>query len=182
MEEKNILQLKVRLLEIKPLIWRRILIEATAGLDDLHRAIQLSMGWENYHLYSFTYGGEHFDFDGDDEPSIKLSTLGLQKGDEIFYEYDFGDCWKHKIRVEKLLDKEAGLFYPRCIDGKRSCPPEDSGGPWGYEDKLEILHDKAHPDYEEVAEWMGGNFDPERFDIKKANNRMEGNLMLTRTS
>lgn len=43
---------------------------------------------------------------------------------------DMGDIWEHTIQIEKALPAEAGVI-PRCIDGKRACPPEDCGGPWG---------------------------------------------------
>ena len=49
------------------------------------------------------------------------------KGDRFEYEYDFGDGWKHEIKVEKVLEPEAGVKYPTCIAGERACPPEESG-------------------------------------------------------
>ena len=29
-----------------------------------------------------------------------------------------------------------------CMDGKRACPPEDCGGPWGYKRYLSVLKSK----------------------------------------
>jgi hypothetical protein len=48
------------------------------------------------------------------------------------YLYDFGDGWEHTIKIERLTDPEPGTFYPRLIEAKGRCPPEDIGGPWGY--------------------------------------------------
>jgi hypothetical protein len=82
------------------------------------------------------------------------------------YEYDFGDSWDHAVLLEKILPTEASVTYPRCIAGKRACPPEDSGGIGGYEEKLEILNHPRRKYYKEVRNWMG-DFDPEHFDLKE---------------
>ena len=83
------------------------------------------------------------------------------------YTYDFGDDWVHKIKFEKILTREKNIDYPICIKGKRACPPEDCGGIWGYEDLLEIINNPKHEEYEEMLEWLGGEFDPEHFDVKE---------------
>ena len=62
--------------------------------------------------------------------------------------------------------------YPLCLEGARSCPPEDVGGIGGYEDFLEALADPKHECHEEFMEW-GGNFDAEKFDPKKATKAMQ---------
>lgn len=80
------------------------------------------------------------------------------------YEYDFGDGWRHKIVLEKVLSAEPGVKYPLCLSGKRACPPEDCGGIWGYEELLEIMKDPNHEEYEERMEWIGDDFNPEAFD------------------
>ena len=49
----KIYQIKVGLLEINPLIWRRFLIPANVTLHRLHLVLQDVMGWQNYHLYRF---------------------------------------------------------------------------------------------------------------------------------
>ena len=83
---------------------------------------------------------------------------------KALYEYDFGDSWKHKIVLEKILPLEPGVQYPRCLAGKRACPPEDCGGIWGYEELLEIMKDPFHEEHKERMEWLGDNFDPENFN------------------
>jgi len=60
--------------------------------------------------------------------------------------------------------------YPKCIGGKRNCPPEDCGGIWGYEHLVEVMSNKRHPEYKEMREWLGDEYDPEYIDIVKINN------------
>jgi hypothetical protein len=88
------------------------------------------------------------------------------------YEYDFGDSWEHKILLEKILPFDTKTALPVCIKGKRACPPEDCGGIWGYEELLEAISNPKHPDHENMLEWLGGEFDPEEFDLEEIN----GNL------
>ena len=85
------------------------------------------------------------------------------------YVYDFGDDWRHKIEVEKVLDLEAGVVYPVCLAGERACPLEDCGGPWAYAKMIEVLKDSGHEDYEYYHEWAGDGFYPEGFDVDKVN-------------
>lgn len=51
----------------------------------------------------------------------------------------------------------------------RGYPPEDSSGPPGYEHLLQALRDPKHEDHEQMREWIGGEFDPEAFDLGKIN-------------
>ena len=48
-----ILQVKVWLVGISPMVWRRVLVPATFTLEELHSVIQVAMGWEGIHLYDF---------------------------------------------------------------------------------------------------------------------------------
>ena len=56
-----------------------------------------------------------------------------------------------------------------CLAGEHACPPEDVGGVWGYERFLETTGDPDHPEYEDYLEWIGGDFDPEAFDLGGVN-------------
>ena len=59
-----------------------------------------------------------------------------------------------------------------CLEGERACPPEDVGSPSGYMDYLEAMRDPSHPDHEQMVEWRGPSFDPERFDPAGINRRL----------
>ena len=66
------------------------------------------------------------------------------------------------------MARDSKLRYLAVVKGKGACPPEDSGGLWGYYDKLEILKHPESEGYDELADWMGRDFDPEAFDLKEA--------------
>lgn len=167
----EIYQLKITLLGIRPPIWRRILVPSSVTMSQLHIIIQESMGWENYHLFSFEYYGEQYD-DQAGGLSKKLGSIGLEIKSEFKYVYDFGDNWEHGIVLEKVLSKDKTMHYPVCTAGKRACPPEDSGSVWGYQSMLAVLSNKHDPEYEEMVEWVGEDFDSESFSIAEVNARL----------
>ena len=178
-EPATIYQIKIALRDIKPPVWRRVQLK-DGTLDRLDAIIQVCMGWNGYHLHAFEIGGEQFgppDPDGmmdiHPESKIKLSQVVAQGFKKFTYTYDFGDNWEHIIQIEKTLDAEPGFHYPRCIAGKRACPPEDCGGPWGYGNFLEAILDPKHPEHEEQLEWAGGEFDPEEFDMEDVNDGLK---------
>ncbi len=175
-------QLKITLDDIRPPIWRRVLVK-DCTLAVLHDVIQIGMGWDDCHLHVFEIGDEQYgapdqwqdDMGGNDvgnEGKVKLSQIVGRGVKKFRYEYDMGDGWRHTIQVEKTPPAEAGGRYPYCVDGKRACPPEDCGGPWGYGDFLEAVQDPQHPEHEERREWIGGDFDPEAFDLEAVNRRL----------
>jgi hypothetical protein len=89
------------------------------------------------------------------------------------YTYDFGDDWEHDIVVEKVLVPEPGVVYPVCSAGKRSGPPEDCGGPFGYMNLVKTLQDPNSEEHDGMLEWVGGGFDPEAFSVDDANRSLK---------
>src|SRR5207344_3292033 len=73
----------------------------------------------------------------------------------IRYTYDFGDDWEHDVLVEKVLDRDSTISYPRCTGGRRAAPPEDCGGIWGYADLTQTLTDPTHPGHDDMLDWLG---------------------------
>ena len=180
-ENGKILRLKITLEGTNPLVWRRILIENKATFLALHNAIQKSFGWEDSHLHEFRVAGaniglmpDEMDAFEDEKPDFESKkTLLVQffekEGQTILYVYDFGDDWMHKIKLEKILQKEKGKKYPACIDGAMNCPPEDCGGIYRYEEFKKAVSDKKHPEHKEMLDWIGGYFDPKEFDLEETN-------------
>jgi hypothetical protein len=174
-------QLKIELEGASPPIWRRVLVPGQISLGRLHAVIQIAMGWDNSHLHRFAIGKQAYsdpafeleEFSGVpvlDEDEALLTDVAPRAGKVIDYMYDFGDSWKHHIKVEKILKQGPAIGSDvTCIDGARACPPEDCGGVWSYENMLEVLKDPKHEEHESIREWLGGEFDPEAFDLEETN-------------
>lgn len=180
-------RLRVDLKEIRPPIWRRLEVPVGASLAELAEALLWSFGWNNSHLHLFTRPGrgnqpvyvpaDQLEF-AEGQP-VKATTdatavgeLLRREGDELELHYDFGDGWEHRIRVEDEV--AAGDPRIRCTGGRRAGPPDDCGGPWGYENLLAAIAGPTHPEHEELLEWLGGPLDPEAFDVGAVDRMVAG--------
>ncbi len=169
----RIFQLKIGLREVRPPVWRRVLVPGEVTLGDLHEVVQVALGWTDSHLHEFEVDGVRYgvpdpEWGSDevgDESRVKLFRVA-REGARLRYAYDFGDGWQHDVTVEKVLVPQPGTRYPRCIAGRRACPPEDVGGPWGYQEVLAAVADPGHDEHERWVEWVGGRFDPDEFDVE----------------
>jgi hypothetical protein len=170
-------QFKVTLIGITPPIWRRVQVIGDYTLAQLHRVLQVVMGWENYHLYMFRIGSKKYgppDPDGVDDlglvdaKRIRLTVVVPSVGTTFTYVYDYGDDWEHELLLEAILMPETGVMYPRCLAGERRCPPEDVGGIGGYADYLEAMFDPNHQEHEDMMMWRGP-FDAEEFSVDEVN-------------
>ncbi len=172
----SIYQLKVTLRDSHPAIWRRIQVADTILLPHLHGILQLAMGWTNSHLHSFRVGEMTYAEPSPDDfypvidyRSVHLNQIAPAVKDRFVYFYDFGDSWEHDVVVEEILQAETGTRYPRCLDGQRACPPEDVGGVWGYADFVKAIRHPRNPEHAEMLAWVGGAFDPDKFDLRGVN-------------
>lgn len=121
----------------------------------------------------------HFDLeegeDGTLEDDVRLDRLVAEKGDELWYEYDFGDGWDHRLVVEQVLQDPPATA--RCTGGRMACPPEDCGGIDGYEELAVWVrsgYDDAHlpdvfDDDAHARDWLPIDWDPDHFDVEEAN-------------
>jgi hypothetical protein len=171
----DVVTLTITLDDVEPRIWRRLEIPADYSFEHLHQALNTAMGWLDLHLHEFKVAGKRYG-DGVDmsaEADATLPEAELIIGDvaqagerRIAYWYDFGDDWWHTVEIEACGPAQEGVFYPRCTDGAGACPPEDCGGPPGFEEFKRALADPEHPEHEELLEWYGGEFDADAFSVE----------------
>jgi len=196
---------RVDLRGVSPPIWRRLDIRSDLTLDLVHAVIQAAFDWQNSHLHEFSQGRhagwrqmkryvpkfllEDDMFGGNDlfgmpgvevdESTVELGTLLAKPKDALDYQYDFGDSWDHKLRLERIREPAGEELPAICLGGRRAAPPDDCGGIWQYQWLVEAGLDPAHPDFGEAREqldWMFGEdatFDPEAFDIEWINRKLE---------
>ncbi len=161
------LQLRVTLEDVRPAVWRRVLVPGGVRLSRFHQMLQAAMGWTDSHLHQFRIDGvlwgKQFDEWRERERDETTVTVGRAIGatQRFFYDYDFGDSWEHEILVEDRWTGGRGLKHAVCLAGERSCPPEDVGGVPGYERLLRVLADPTDEEHEFLVAWSGGDFDPD---------------------
>ena len=173
---RQVIRLRISLIDSDPLVWRRLLVPATVRLDKLHRVFQDTMGWTDSHLHMFRIEDDvlYTSYDHDllqGELDERMSTLEQALGDQnrFAYDYDYGDNWEHDVIIEEKTATRLALKYAVCVDGQNACPPEDCGGISGYERFQEVLADPTDEEHEHYTEWVGGSFDPEHFDLVVVN-------------
>jgi hypothetical protein len=173
-------RLRITLDGIEPPIWREVIFPRNATLHELHRAIQILFDWYDYHLYKFEIDGRKFEApdveaEGQDSTKAKLSKLITGSGEVFEYTYDWGDDWLHLIEVVDVAVPVDPGRIPHLVDGARRGPPEDCGGPGGYQRLIEAMR-TPYEDLEEedrsFVDWAGDDFDPDEFSVSQAHHAL----------
>ncbi|CAN7773243.1 plasmid pRiA4b ORF-3 family protein [Variovorax sp. LjRoot175] len=185
----EVLQLRVVLRSISPLIWRRLLVRSDTSIARLHQILQIAFGWQDMHLHRFEIRGREYGvhqdggaFFGTDAHETLIVQLKLRRLERFAYEYDFGDGWIHDLRIETTLLIDPKRVYPVCIAGRRAAPPEDCGGPLAFmanrsgyamigrgeaRHELEDLLDEVEDEEWDILRY----YHPDRFDQRAVNRR-----------
>ncbi|MDO4949712.1 MAG: plasmid pRiA4b ORF-3 family protein [Bacteroidales bacterium] len=182
--------LRITLRRLKPAIYRKFIVPSNISLRHLSELLIELMGWSGDHLNQFRNGNDYYApayqrenempvFFGParnhDQEDIKLSDILYDKGKTIEWEYDFGDSWRHDVRLSSIGEYAEGEPLVSFVKGERACPPEDCGGIWGYEELLELhakrqAHKRLSREEKDRLEWhdMVDDFDPEDYDTDLA--------------
>jgi len=159
-------RLHVTLADGEPKIWRDFSIADDLTLSDLHRALQIIVGWRESHLHIFSEADPHHRglpegrrWGADDELELlpeDATTIAeaFSASDTLWYEYDLGDGWVH--RIETVGQGALTPFTPPVadIDGESRAPYEDAGGMHGYLEKVAIANDPTHPEHAFITSWI----------------------------
>ena len=130
---ERFVQIKVTLNDIRPPIWRRLVLPSATTLEDLHFIILAAMGWQGGHLHAFHAAEREYsdpsEVDGAaDESRMTISGLVRLGVFRFRYTYDFGDDWEHAILIERSSRPRprrtfqpawlgAGIAHPRIVAG-----------------------------------------------------------------
>jgi hypothetical protein len=169
-------ELEVSLRSIKPRIWRRFWLPITATFGELHDAIQAASGrWYDGHLHAFRRTARdrqdicgtpvEDDWSGEsvrDSAKVPLDLLfdvdappGVKQ--KCVYVYDFGDDWQVDVTLKSIVET-GELWRRKLVAGKRAFPPEDSGGPYSYDEWLDLLatdRSELTAEERERLAWLG---------------------------
>lgn len=126
-------------------VWRTIDVRSDQTLVDLHYAIQDAFGWDDDHLYAFYLSGKAWDASteyirpegwnpGQRSARVRLDRLGLRPRKRFLYIFDFGDEWRHDVRVEKAGLSPDGGEYPRIVERHGEAPPQYGDEEEDYEE------------------------------------------------
>lgn len=125
--------LRVELLDVAPLVWRRVLVSNHWNLASLHHYLQWIMGWTDSHAHEFQVGDiivapEWWISEVGQSPDVRTykderrvsvaSVVGdVGASGEFGYVYDMGDDWRHWIVVEPLPERRhlADVPLPMCL-------------------------------------------------------------------
>ena len=108
----TIYRIRVELLDSKPPIWRRVELSSQTTLKQVHRILQIAMGWSNSHLHEFLVGRQRYGvpdqtYGGPNEviadSKVALAKVLPTRGARIHYIYDFGDYWQHAVQLEAIV-------------------------------------------------------------------------------
>jgi len=180
-------RLRVDLNGAKPPIWRRLDLASDLTLDKVHVALQAAFDWAGGHLHEFRADDAYVQaerfldeymlegHDGTPETDVRLDQVLHSPGDRLHYVYDFGDNWEHTLKLEEVAPRPASAPLARVVGGRRTAPPDDCGGIYGYQELIEALGDPTHPQHGEMSQWWqeyggissGRDFDPARLDLEQ---------------
>lgn len=170
---------------------RTLIVPCNINFYQLHKILQSAFEWHDRHLHQFVLKKDSTGrptklvqiIDAETEAlaldrSIKnIDSVDItvkdafEKHKKIEYEYDFGDDWIHTIKLKRFI-KNCSAPYPHCTEAIGDAPMEDSGGAYGFDEKMRILNDPKHPDHEWISDWVRRSWwNP--LDINAINRRLQ---------
>ncbi|WP_420114996.1 IS1096 element passenger TnpR family protein [Pseudactinotalea sp.] len=126
--------------EHDPQIWRRLRVLGTQTLEQVHRTLQIGLGWRDVraHLFATADGTHRFapqwllgSLQGDEDAAVtdsgpvRVGSMLRGGGDELVYLYGtLRNPWRLRLRVERVM---SGVKDPVAwLDGAGEAPAEPS--------------------------------------------------------
>ncbi len=115
-------------------LWRRIAIPADRPLDTLASAILRAVEFDHDHLYDFEYQNRFgvlqrvnhpYMDEGPWTSEVQVGDVPLRIGQTMTYLYDFGDCWRFDVALERV-DPDMDVDGPVILE-QHGDPPSQYG-------------------------------------------------------
>ncbi len=183
MELYNHYQLKIKLKDSNPVIWRRMQVSGLLSLTDLHVAIQVAFGWEDEEVFEFAVNktiytpDEEYVEENKNNPAqtvlftdaVAVEDIIIKERQSFIYVYDFDCDWEHEVFVEKIIENDTEYEIPYCLSGEGACPVEKIGGMSDYYNLLSSFRNPQDEKHEDAIDLLGDDFDPNKFNLKETN-------------
>ena len=151
-------------------IWRRALVPGSGTLKDLHKIIQIGLGWKGVSPYRFYIEGPG----GMDRKifnnTMKIKEICSQGVTELQYEY--GTVWNVKVIFISPYQPETKETR-RIIAGEGAAPPETICGPLRFRKLLAAMTGGSDAERNAALQELGADFDPFSFDLEKCNKNLK---------
>ena len=140
--------------------YRHIQINQSATLYKLHQAIIAAFEFDDDHCHAFFmdnkywgHGDTYFSVKSDSTDrltkSYRLERLGLEKGSQFKYLFDFGDEWWFQCKVLRTVEERTDI--PKVIRSVGEPPVQYPEEEWDEEEDWEVMEDDADDQEEELT-------------------------------
>lgn len=166
--EGRVWQCRIELLDVHPVVWRRVVVSDRAALLELHAVIEAAMGRDADGAFDFVIDG--VTYTEDDAAALDLASLDVLPGVRVLHQSDrHAEPWVHVMTLERITPRLVGERLPACIGGERAAPPEACAGPAAYRTLLGAWSDPLDPRAADWRSWIPEDFDPGYADITAIN-------------
>jgi hypothetical protein len=149
-------------------VWRRVIVNESCRLEELHWIIQAVFDWKNSQFHQFRAEKVL-------DTGLAVKELGEQGIMELLYEY--GTKWT--VRIMLLSRYETEEQKPaHCVAGAGAAPPEFVGGPLRFRRFISALEGGTDAERQGAEEELGRNFDPRDFNLEACNKNLSSGLTI----
>jgi hypothetical protein len=144
-------------------VWRRLIVNESCSLGELHQIIQTGFGWRNTQEFVFRADSKGLDVD------TRLTELAARNIVELLYEY--GTKWIVRIMILSRYESP-GSKSVRCVAGAGAAPPEFINGPLKFRRAVSALESGNDIERLDARQELGLEFTPGEFDLDACNRNL----------
>lgn len=177
----RIYQMKVSLKGVKPIVWRRILVEDDMSFFKLQKTIAVAFDWPFSKFSEFRvrdiaicqrYSKIDFLKECLNSITTRLRVFNIEPGECVVMQYDIVDKWVFDIEIEAYVKEESGVQYPVCVECSGQAPPIELGSPQDFAIYQKAIEDRDHIAHDFFVNQYAQYQNSFTEDLEKVNRRM----------